>query len=43
MRGQPFELSSHMLDPMVENGVAFEMEEDCLRFLEEHLNLAENL
>ncbi|KAE9993978.1 hypothetical protein EG327_002018 [Venturia inaequalis] len=43
MRGQPFKLPAHMLVPMVEDGVALEMEEDCMRFLEEHLHLLDNV
>ncbi|KAE9986290.1 hypothetical protein EG328_006021 [Venturia inaequalis] len=34
MRGQPFKLPAHMLVPMVEDGVALEMEEDCMRQLQ---------
>lgn len=43
MRGQPFKLPAHMLVPMVEDGVTLEMEEDCMRFLEEHLHLLDNV
>lgn len=40
MRGQPFELPAHMLVPMVgATEEAMEMEDDCVRFLQEHLHL----
>lgn len=43
MRGQPFDLPAHMLDPRHEDGVEIEVEDDCVRFLEEHLHLLDEV